>query len=210
MLVSRGMQNSNTNGTIGTDILDTPSHRTGRSRLSFLQRKPNSISEQQILSPLTNGTGNSANGNRKSNGNVPGSQHSSERSRSKENRKSFFGGSIGRGSGRGRTSNSEISAMEGEGGEWVTQSDFSVSGLGTGSRSRGTSSSERPKTRDGKAKKGGRGERGDDGGREEDGLSREGSVGSRVGNVRKRLSRLTLGKKSSKGNGLVMSVAEEE
>jgi dedicator of cytokinesis protein 3 len=41
-------------------------------------------------------------------------------------------------------------------------------------------------------------------------LSRESSVGSRVGSVRKRLSRLTLGKKSSKASVLVGSVAEEE
>jgi dedicator of cytokinesis protein 3 len=188
----RALPNSNTNGTLATqntDILDTPGHRTARSRLSFLQRKPTQShtrepsENQAVLAPLVNG-----NGTHKKQGRGRGtSEDGSERSPSKENRKSFFGnvasvGSIGRGRGR------EVS----EGSEWVTESDFSAT--------RRSSSEARPKT--GKSEK----SSGAGGG----GLSREGSVGSRVGSVRKRLSRLTLGKKSSKASVLVGSVAEEE
>jgi hypothetical protein len=189
----RGLPNSNTNGTLATqatDILDTPGHRTARSRLSFLQRKPVASKEEREANEavLVNGDGN---GNRKSGRGRGNSEDGSERSRSKENRKSFFSGggvgSIGRGRGR------ELSEHT----EWVTESD-----LGTTRRS---SSEQRPKTSGGKSGKSGKGERGVAGG-----LSREGSVGSRVGSVRKRLSRLTLGKKTSKASVLVGSVAEEE
>jgi dedicator of cytokinesis protein 3 len=189
----RGLPNSNTNGTLATqatDILDTPGHRTARSRLSFLQRKPVASKEEREANEavLVNGNGN---GNRKSGRGRGNSEDGSERSRSKENRKSFFSGggvgSIGRGRGR------ELSEQS----EWVTESDF-----GTARRSL---SEQRPKTSGGKSGKSGRGERGEAGG-----LSREGSVGSRVGSVRKRLSRLTLGKKTSKASVLVGSVAEEE
>jgi hypothetical protein len=187
----RGLPNSNTNGTLATqatDILDTPGHRTARSRLSFLQRKPVALKEEREANEavLVNG-----NGNRKSGRGRGDSEDGSERSRSKENRKSFFSGggvgSIGRGRGR------ELSEHT----EWVTESD-----LGTTRRS---SSEQRPKTSGGKSGKSGKGERGEAGG-----LSREGSVGSRVGSVRKRLSRLTLGKKTSKASVLVGSVVEEE
>jgi dedicator of cytokinesis protein 3 len=191
-MLNRGLPNSTTNGTLatqGTDILDTPGHRTARSRLSFLQRKPvqghkrdeSVVEKEAVLAPLVNG--------KKSGRGRGDSEDGSERSRSKENRKSFFGGSgvgsIGRGRGR------ELSS---DGGEWVTESDF-----GNGRRS---SSEARPKT--GKS-----GKSGFDG-KSDGGLTREGSVGSRVGSVRKRLSRLTLGKKSSKTSVLVGSVAEEE
>lgn len=105
----RTIPNSNTNGTIATqatDILDTPGHRTARSCLSFLQRKPVGIKEKEEREAkeavLVNG-----NGNRKSGRGRGNSEDGSERSRSKENRKSFFGGggvssigSIGRGRGR--------------------------------------------------------------------------------------------------------------
>jgi hypothetical protein len=189
----RTIPNSNTNGTIATqatDILDTPGHRTARSRLSFLQRKPVANEQHEAKEAvLVNG-----NGNRKSGRGRGDSEDGSERSRSKENRRSFFGGSGGVGSlgsiGRGR--GREIKG-EDEGSEWVTQSDLSTA--------RRSSSEVRPKT--GKSEKSA-------GNLSKDGLSREGSVGSRVGSVRKRLSRLTLGKKASKASVLVGSVAEEE
>ncbi|KAG4411743.1 hypothetical protein IFR04_015132, partial [Cadophora malorum] len=92
--------------------------------------------------------------------------------------------------------------------EWVTQSDLAsqfngdVNGNGGGYGGKGggrrSSSSNRPTT----AKSGG--------GAGSLSLSRDGSVGSKVGSVRKRLSRLTLGKKSSKASVLVGSVAEED
>ncbi|KUJ13526.1 uncharacterized protein LY89DRAFT_737505 [Mollisia scopiformis] len=181
---------SETNGTISSSILDTPAARAGArsNRLSFLKRGGGSghnrepSAQEAVLAPVING------GNVKESGVVV--QHrgvkddgSSERSRSKENRKSFFGsggtlGSIGRGRGR------ELSEKDEEA-DWVTQSDIAGN--------RRSSSSQRPKT----------------GGTE--GLSRDGSVGSRVGgSVRKRLSMLKLGKKSSKASVLVGSVAEEE
>jgi hypothetical protein len=153
-----------------------------------LQRKPvqghkreeSNVEKEAVLAPLVNG--------KKSGRGRGNSEDGSERSRSKENRKSFFGGggvgSIGRGRGR---------ELGGDGGEWVTESDFGT---------RRSSSEARPKT--GKS-----GKSGVDG-KSEGGLTREGSVGSRVGSVRKRLSRLTLGKKSSKASVLVASVAEEE
>lgn len=187
----RTLPNSNTNGTIATqatDILDTPGHRTARSRLSFLQRKPVVSKEEREAKEavLVNGTGN-----RKSGRGRGSSEDGSERSRSKENRKSFFGGggvgSIGRGRGRELSEQSQS--------EWVTESDFGTAGTG-----RRSSSEARPKTGKSTGEKSSK----------EGGLSREGSVGSRVGSVRKRLSRLTLGKKSSKASVLVGSVAEEE
>ncbi|KAN0112194.1 hypothetical protein V8E51_005145 [Hyaloscypha variabilis] len=189
----RTIPNSNTNGTLATqatDILDTPGHRTARSRLSFLQRKPVANEQREAKEAvLVNG-----NGNRKSGRGRGDSEDGSERSRSKENRRSFFGGSGGVGSlgsiGRGR--GREIKG-EDEGSEWITQSDLSTA--------RRSSSEVRPKT--GKSGKSA-------GDLSKDGLSREGSVGSRVGSVRKRLSRLTLGKKASKPSVLVGSVAEEE
>lgn len=157
----------------------------------------------------------------------------SERSRSKENRKSFFG------SGRGRAAFSEKD--EDEDREWVTQSDLAGlanSGSLSASKSGGSlsvsksggsmsvdggrrsSSSQRPVT----AKSGLTGEvsrseslggesgvgmgNGRDSGNGKDGggSTRRGMGGS----VRKRLSLLKLGKKSSKASVLVDSVAEEE
>lgn len=195
-MLNRGLPNSNTNGTLATqatDILDTPGHRTARSRLSFLQRNPvqghkredSVVEKEAVLAPLVNGNG------KKSGRGRGNSEDGSERSHSKENRNSFFGGagvgSLGRGRGR------EINSEQGNG-EWITESD-----LGANRRS---SSEVRPKT--GKS-----GKSGIDG-RSDGGLTREGSVGSRVGSVRKRLSRLTLGKKTSKASVLVSSVVEEE
>jgi hypothetical protein len=188
-----GVPNSGTNGTIATqatDILDTPGHRT-RNRLSFLQRKSVQGSEKsvgggkEVLAPLVNGR----KGGR---GRGAGDEEERQREASKENRKSFFGsGSIGRGRGR------EISE-KGDEVEWVTSSELTSAG------GRRSSSEQRPKT----GKSGSVSGSGEALSRE--GLSREGSVGSRVGSVRKRLSRLTLGKKSSKASVLVGSLVEEE
>ncbi|CZT04295.1 related to dock180 protein [Rhynchosporium agropyri] len=136
----------------------------------------------------------------------------------KENRRSFFGGSSGLSSiGRGRGRNGNEKEEENE---WITQSDLAsqyelgISGLNLNanantytngnsnggeiheaeSKGRRSTSSSRPMT----GKSAG------------EGLRREGSVGRKVGNVRKRLSRLTLGKKSSKQTLMVGSVAEED
>ena len=110
------------------------------------------------------------------------------RERSKENRRSFFGG-VGNGvvTGRGRGAMNEVELDEkDEDAEWVTHSDL-TSASGAGGKDglgRRSSSSQRPDTAT--------------------------SVGSRVGSVRKRLSMLKLGKKSSKASVLVGSVAEED
>jgi len=196
---------TDTSGTISSSILDTPAARASRNRLSFLKRHTREPSLQQheaVLAPVING------GNvKKESGLAIGrgrgkDDSSSERSRSKENRKSFFSssgglGSIGRGRGR------EISEKDEEM-EWVTQSDLA----GAADSARRSSSSQRPMTgKSGLTKEGSRGgtsQRGDS-------LSRDGSMGSRVGgSVRKRFSMLKLGKKSSKASVLVDSVAEED
>lgn len=96
--------------------------------------------------------------------------------------------------------------------EWVTQSD--LAGIAnSGGTSRRSSSSQRPMTAvSGSTRNGnlnGNGSKGNS--LRSESLSREGSVGSRVGgSVRKRLSLLKLGKKSSKASVLVDSVVEEE
>ncbi|KAH6721718.1 hypothetical protein BKA61DRAFT_162673 [Leptodontidium sp. MPI-SDFR-AT-0119] len=217
--------NSATNGTIVSTengILDTPGARAGRNRLSFLKRQqPQSQLQSQAPEPMLNGlslngvshkdfpvaprglAGDHDDAVSTSTHSLTKSQ-SRSKSQSKDNRHSFFGGSSTLGSigrGRGRTEKQEES-------EWITQSDLAsqfdtgngngnanggVNGKGGGRRS---SSSNRPTT----AKSSGGGMS----------LSRDGSVGSKVGSVRKRLSRLTLGKKSSKASVLVGSVAEED
>ncbi|CZR52551.1 related to dock180 protein [Phialocephala subalpina] len=207
---------TDTNGTLSTNnILDTPAARAGRNRLSFLKRHTRDLSQQQImeqqavLAPVING-GNVKKQDTSSTIATPGrgrgkdDEVSSERSRSKENRKSFFGGSgtigsIGRGRGR------DIGEKDEET-EWVTQSDIAGAAGTTGSRR--SSSSNRPMT----GKSGGGGGFGSQKGGSQRGesLSRDGSVGSRVGSVRKRLSLLKLGKKASKASVLVGSVAEED
>lgn len=201
-----------TNGTMATQdtsILDSP--RTNRNRLSFLRKGPNPNGE--LPNPLrsqppenvegqvlTNGHGNST---KISSGPDTSVEESiaSNRSRSKENRKSFFGGSSTlSGSGRGRelySENNGHATVNEEGGEWVTSSDLSHVQTGT-VRSRSN---------------GGSGWDGDDGSRRSSSSQRPqettSSVGSRVGSVRKRFSMLKLGKKSSKASVLVSSVAEE-
>jgi len=225
------LPNSATNGTLAstdTGILDTPGARAGRNRLSFLKRQQPQQTQSQPPEPMLNGLSlngishkdfpaaprglggdreNEDDGVSTSSRSRSKSQ-SRSKSGSKENRRSFFGGasalgSIGRGRGRqtGRGEKDEES-------EWVTQSDLAsqfngdVNGNGGGYGGKGggrrSSSSNRPTT----AKSGG--------GAGSLSLSRDGSVGSKVGSVRKRLSRLTLGKKSSKASVLVGSVAEED
>ncbi|KAI9049743.1 hypothetical protein LZ554_005895 [Drepanopeziza brunnea f. sp. 'monogermtubi'] len=199
---------SNTNGTLATvdsSILDTPGARAGRNRLSFLKRHPSPspatpAPEISLPPPPPVSMLNGLNQNGVTKKDLPfilrdhsrSNDSSSSRSRSKsqtrsnktENRRSFFSnvGSIGRGRGRGFGSDEKE-----EEGEWVTQSDLASAAA---SLTRRSSSSQRPPTG-------------------MSGLSREGSKGSKVGNVRKRLSRLKLGKKNSKASMLVGSVAEE-
>jgi hypothetical protein len=181
-----GLPNSQTNGTIATtdtSILDLTPQRGSTmlagNRLSFLKRNTQSPKEKEDVLV------EKANANGRGRGNTIESDDSRERS--KENRRSFFGGNgavIGR--GRGAMKELELDEKD-EDAEWVTQSDLtSASGGGTGKDGLGrrSSSSQRPDTAT--------------------------SVGSRVGSVRKRLSMLKLGKKSSKASVLVGSVAEEE
>ncbi|KAK2627628.1 hypothetical protein QTJ16_003594 [Diplocarpon rosae] len=196
------LPNSATNGTLATmdtSILDTPSARAGRNRLSFLKRHTAAPSSDQSLQPPPMLNGLSLNGVTEKD--LPASRReqsqsndsSSTRSRSKsqsrhrneENRRSFFGSTTGLGS-IGRVRGSALGQKEEES-EWVTQSDLA-------SVARRSSSSNRPPT----GKSGG------------GPTSRDGSVGSKVGSVRRRLSRLTLGKKASKASVLVGSVAEED
>lgn len=178
-----GLPHSQTNGTIATtdtSILDLAPQRNSRvvgNRLSFLKRNtqpPPSKDEVLAEKVNTNGRGR---------GNTV--ESSDSRERSKENRRSFFGGNgvvVGR--GRGAVKDLELDDKD-EDAEWVTQSDLSASaGGGKDGLGRRSSSSQRPETAT--------------------------SVGSRVGSVRKRLSMLKLGKKSSKASVLVGSVAEEE
>jgi dedicator of cytokinesis protein 3 len=203
----RILPQSNTNGTLATqdtgNSLD--SQRQGRNRLSFLKRAPPSLSEQlpnplrsqppdqamvQALA-LSNGNGNSANGSPANEISVEES-FESNRSRSKENRKSFFSGSsVTNGTGRGRDRDNTLERVMNqalsEDGEWLTSSDLSAASKtrsrSGGGDSRRSTSSQRPDTS---------------------------SVGSKVGSVRKRLSLLKLGKKSSKANVLVSTVTEED
>ena len=180
-----GLPNSQTNGTIATtdtSILDPAPQRSSRivgNRLSFLKRNAQPPKEKdEVLAEKANANG-------RGRGNTMESDDSRERS--KENRRSFFGGN-GAVTGRGRGAITELELDEkDEDAGWVTQSDLtSASGGGTGKDGLGrrSSSSQRPDTAT--------------------------SVGSRVGSVRKRLSLLKLGKKSSKASVLVGSVAEEE
>jgi dedicator of cytokinesis protein 3 len=143
--------------TANTSMLDTPSHqrpsRQERSRLSFLGGRHK---DGPPVSFRMNG---------KVNGNVD-DDASSSRSRSKENRRSFFGG--------GKSDNGD-----GGDGDWVT--DYGRGDAGGGLRR--SNSTQRPDTAT--------------------------SVGSRVGSVRKRLSRMKLGSKRSKAN-VVEGLVEEE
>ena len=182
-----GLPYSQTNGTIATtdtSILDPAPQRTSRilvgNRLSFLKRTtqpPKDKDEVLAEWPNANGRGR---------GNTIESDDSRERS--KENRRSFFGGNGVMGRGRGTLTESELDEKDEDAG-WVTehtQSELTTaSGGAVGNElGRRSSSSQRPETAS--------------------------SVGSRVGSVRKRLSMLKLGKKSSKASVLVSSVAEEE
>ncbi|CAG8983084.1 hypothetical protein HYALB_00006112 [Hymenoscyphus albidus] len=197
-----------TNGTIATQdtsILDSP--QPSRNRLSFLRKGPSPKSDlpnplrsqppgNPPGTPLPNGVGISTNifaGTATSL-----DETTSNHSRSKENRKSFFGGSKNvNGSGRGREKYSNGHAPLDEENEWVTSSD--VSQVPT----------EAAKSRS----NGGSGWDGEDGPRRSSSSQRPqdttSSTPSKVGSVRKRFSMLKLGKKSSKSSGLVSSVAEE-
>ncbi|KAH8687410.1 hypothetical protein BGZ60DRAFT_362811 [Tricladium varicosporioides] len=188
---SRMIPNSNTAGTIATQdtsILNSPSN--GRNRLSFLKRDPNK-SEPKPQGEIAQAQGLAlVNGNGNSNGNSRGiltatteTSVTSNRSRSKENRKSFFAGGQLNGVGQGRDEKGGGQAFD-EDGEWVTSSDLTNTSGAVNAPARRSSSSQRPDTTS--------------------------SVGSKVGSVRKRLSMLKLGKKSSKASVLVGSVAEED
>lgn len=178
-----GLPSSLTNGTIATtdtSILDPP--RGTLNRLSFLKRNTNSQAQKQEQEPLKEQlNGTSTRGRGKSNA---GSAHSHDREKENNtslNRRSFFGAS---GVGRGRTE-TVLSEKDEEGSnEWVTQSDLTVASSGKEGPGRRSSSSQRPDTAT--------------------------TVNSRVGSVRKRLSMLKLGKKSSKASVLVGSLKEEE
>ncbi|KAF4617980.1 hypothetical protein G7Y89_g15009 [Cudoniella acicularis] len=188
---SRLLPNSATNGTLATQdtsILDSP--RNARNRLSFLKRDP-SKTEPRPQAEIAQAKGLAlVNGN--GNGNPRGltaaltdTSISSNRSRSKENRRSFFNGGSLNGVGRGRDQDDKsIGQAFDEEGEWVTQSDLTTTSGAVSVPSRRSSSSQRPDVTS--------------------------SVGSKVGSVRKRLSMLKLGKKSSKASVLVGSVAEED
>jgi len=191
------MTNSNTNGTVrtqDTSILDTPSGgRIGRRSFfgSVSRREGNKSIHEAVLAPVVNGKKDGGRGRGNSATSKDGSHH--DGAGSKENRRSFFSAN-GVGLGRGRASVKE----EEDGREWGTQSDISAvssGGAGGGVGRRSSSSHQRPTT----AKSSGAGTS----------TGAASSVGSRVGSVRKRLSLLKLGKKTSKASVLVDSVAEE-
>ena len=180
------MSGSHTNGTLATvdtSILDTPTGKRARSRLSFLKRsgnQPQTQAQEAVLAPITNGSVSAISTrdakSEKSRGrgrDISESEHSL--SGSKENQGSMFGVN-------------DVRRSQTDDGEWVTQSDLtSVSATG-GKEGRRSSSSQRPET-----------------------ATSDGKSISRVGTVRKRLSMLKLGKKSSKASVLTMSgVTEEE
>ncbi|TVY89631.1 Dedicator of cytokinesis protein [Lachnellula willkommii] len=197
---SLGMPYSSTNGTVktqNTDILDLSLPRTsgggngagvGKNRLSFLKRAPNSSVSQEppALGPV-NGNGTRGRG---MSGGVASESSVSVRSRSKENtnRRSFFG-SPQQAQQNGMRSGANEPTDEEAG--WVTSSDL-TGGSGGGGDS------------DGAVRRSGSFRRANTG------SSGTSTVGSRVGSVRKRLSMLKLGKKSSKASVLVASVAEED
>ena len=178
-----GLPYSQTNGTIATtdtSILDPAPQRSSRIVGNRL-----SFLKRNTQPPVSKDEvlAEKPNANSRGRGNTLDSSDSRERS--KENRRSFFNGNgvvVGR--GRGMVKDLELDEKD-EDAEWVTQSDLSASaGGGKEGIGRRSSSSQRPDTAT--------------------------SVGSRVGSVRKRLSMLKLGKKTSKASVLVGSVAEEE
>lgn len=184
---------SGTNGTIATtdtSILDTPSHRPTRqdrsNRLSFLGRNTGNQAKHDpppvSYKPngvMVNGNGNAGNGKSEDSG--------SSRSRSKENkRRSFFGG--------GPKSESSFDGGDGGDGDWVTDAGTDTLGRGRG-RAMTTESSGGLSTTSGPGTA--------------NSVGSGVGVVSRVGSVRKRLSMLKLGKKNSKANVLVDTVAEE-
>ncbi|KAG0646128.1 hypothetical protein D0Z07_8145 [Hyphodiscus hymeniophilus] len=180
-----GLAHSQTNGTIATtdtSILDPVPQRTSRilvgNRVSFLKRTTQAPKEKdEVLAERVNANG-------RGRGNTVESDESHERS--KENRRSFFGGNgVVMGRGRGMPTELDLDEKDEDVG-WITehtQSDL-TSSASKDEVGRRSSSSQRPGTAT--------------------------SVGSRVGSVRKRLSMLKLGKKSSKASVLVSSVAEED
>jgi dedicator of cytokinesis protein 3 len=234
-MIARGMVNGNTNGSTNTqspDLADNSIARTGKARMSFLKRlqtqpQPPPLKEEEaILTPVLNVNGvKSITGSvskkdtdlkGRKRGKSGSSEAGSERSRSKENRLSFFSGGSLAYIGRGRGSNGDFLDEKAEEIEWITQSDLAGSGGGyrTNGNTNGTveansfggrrsTSSARPKT----------------GGSQSQSISRDGSVGKAgstegggggLGSVRKRFSMLKLGKKSSKASVLVDSVTEED
>lgn len=162
---SLAMPMSLTNGTIDTSILDSPHHsRTHSKRLSLFLSRNSSVDD-------------------------------SDKEKRKDNRRSFFSGNglsmngismNGHLHNRGREMSREEIPEEQEtgdlqsGGEWVTQSDLSMPGLGNSPGRRSSSSQRRPDTASSGM-----------------GTGMGMSVGSKVDSVRKRFSVLRLGKKGS-------------
>ena len=198
--VGLGLPNSLTNGTVATtdtSILEGPPRN--RNRLSFLKRNT-SISlpkDQAVLKEQANNINGRVRGTLKAD-----SSHSSEHEKLKENtnRRSFFSGMNSVGVGRGRSDPAVLSENTEEN-EWVTSSDLTSAATSTNNINGGV----------------GKGRRSSSSQRHATATAGQGNpapsstlVGSRVGSVRKRLSMLKLGKKSSKVSVLVSSVAEEE
>lgn len=238
-MMGRGIDNSNTNGTLntqtsGTDILETPGARAGRNRMSFLKRLGNQnpppplIKEQEaVLAPVVNGNGQvkSVSGSVKKKGSVAegrkrGKSGASEtESISKENananRLSFFSGgnltTLGSiGRGRGRDTTNYHFSEKNEESEWITQSDLASQAGGVRNGVMEVGYGGRRSSSSARPKTSGS---------KTGSMSREGSVGREstggvsvgtMGSVRKRFSMLKLGKKSSKASVLVDSVAEED
>jgi dedicator of cytokinesis protein 3 len=188
-----GLPTSLTNGTVATadtSILDSPrqGHARSRSRLSFLKRAPQvqvqiAPTPDPALKELPNGRG-------RGKSNASSKSRDLEPSKENHNRRSFFSAASANANANAHaTSRGRFDEQE-EDGEWVTQSDLTMASSGAGGNGKGvdsarrSSSSQRPDTAT--------------------------TVGSRVGSVRKRLSMLKLGKKSSKASVQVQPVVEEE
>jgi hypothetical protein len=231
MNLKRNTVTASTLQTNDTSLVDSPTPATGgRNRLSFLKRHgPSNSQHEAILAPVVNlnsQNNGSPTATRKPSIQSPslemerektataahavararGKSQSSESQRSKENRKSSFlssvGGSLGRSRGRNGASDKNSHWDDTDNADesaWVTQSD-----LASLARSRESEDDYRPTT--GKSHKASM-------------MSRKASVASQaseggksdigvgtMGSVRKRLSMLKLGKKSSKGNVLTGNV----
>ena len=162
--------------------MTTPHHAKNSNRLSFLKRTPGNVPlPESAPSTPVNGNGN---GNARLRG-----ASESHQSNNDTKRHSYFANSA-------PIINTERGRSERESDkDWVTDSDLT-----------------RSVTKDSSARGG---DPRDGSGRRSDSVDREGNefgsgnVKKNMGSVRKRLSMLKLGKKSSKGNVLVGSVAEE-